>query len=213
METTKLEFCWSSNAQNPGHVGSEENSLMASCMLNIHLGNAVFLKKYPTFLETLNDPDKGAHKTTCRVAAVSRGAGPSSPRPSSSSLVSHAVHTQLCHKRLGTKPRPQGPFESEPGMQHCTPCRRYLCGAVGLAAPCRGAPLPLCDIPFVLLPPQPSLQNRAAAGTHSAGQVGGRGGEQEVLHLRWREGEEGCGGVRPGRVRRGEGGGGRGGSG
>lgn len=39
----------------------------------------------------------------------------------------------------------------------------------------------------------------------------GRREEQELLHLRWCEGEEGCGGVWPGWMRRGKWGGGRGG--
>lgn len=36
------EPSWNSvGPQNPGHVSNEENSLMVSCLLNNHLGNAI----------------------------------------------------------------------------------------------------------------------------------------------------------------------------
>ena len=87
-------------------------------------------------------------------------------------------------------------------MQHRTPCRRYLCRAILPAAWGCVAPVPLCAFPLcqLLLPPQPALQHRPAAGAHAAWQTWGRRGEQEVLPLRWGESDEGSGRIGSGRV-------------
>lgn len=100
------------------------------------------------------------------------------------------------------------------GMQHCTPCRRYLCRAISPVARGAEARLPLGAITLreLLLPPQPALQHRPA-GAQAARQLRGAVGEQGVLALRRGELEEGRGRVGPGRVRRGQRGGGRGGGG
>lgn len=106
-------------------------------------------------------------------------------------------------------------FQSNPEMQHRTPCRRYLCRAISSAAWGCVTSVPLCAIPLcqLLLPPQPALQHWPTTGAHAAWQMWGGRGEQEVLPLRWGEREEGSGWVGSGRVRRGKRGGSRGGSG
>lgn len=100
-------------------------------------------------------------------------------------------------------------------MQHCTPCRRYLCRAISSAAWGCLAPVPLCAFPLgqLLLPPQPTLQHRPITGAHAARQMWGGRGEQEVLPLWWGECEEGSSWIGSWRVRRGKRRGSRGGCG
>lgn len=99
-------------------------------------------------------------------------------------------------------------------MQHCTPCRRYLCRVISPVA--RGAEARLSLGTFtlckLLLPLQPALQHRPT-GAQAARQVRGAAREQGVLPLGWGELEKGRGRARAGWVRWRQRGGSRGGGG